>query len=259
MHSAEGRIDSIAQSWAVLSEAVPTQYAERAMDAVRTHLLNRGSQTLLLLTPPFDRADERPRLHKGIPDRASVRTAANIRMPQSGSSWLQPDSEMATKQSSFSTCSIRSIGRGPRSRSRRYRAEPYVIAGDVCANGLHTAPFGVDVVYRSGWMDAIRAGLGASSACGAAGCVFEIDPCIPSSWGEYAISWRIGSTLYEIFVSNPQRRCRGIADATSTTRRSIHAPSPLPAMVRRTRSGIVLGDRKLSTDGAAVRRVVVPG
>ena len=42
MHSAEGRIDSIAQSWAVLSGAVPPALAERAMDAVRTHLVNRG-------------------------------------------------------------------------------------------------------------------------------------------------------------------------------------------------------------------------
>ena len=42
-------------------------FAERAMDAVRTHLLNRGSQTLLLLTPPFDRADEDPGYIKAYP------------------------------------------------------------------------------------------------------------------------------------------------------------------------------------------------
>jgi len=43
---------------------------------------------------------------------------------------------------------------------------------------------------------------------------FMIDPCIPSSWPEYRISWRVGGTRYEITVSNPARRCRGIATAT---------------------------------------------
>ena len=58
--SAEGKIDSIPQSWAVLSGAVPLPAAERALDAVRTHLVRRSSQTILLLTPPFDRADHDP-------------------------------------------------------------------------------------------------------------------------------------------------------------------------------------------------------
>src|SRR5262249_14208503 len=54
MHSSEGKVDSIAQSWAVLSGAVPVKLAERALDAVRAHLINRNSQNILLLTPPFD-------------------------------------------------------------------------------------------------------------------------------------------------------------------------------------------------------------
>ena len=52
----ECKIDSIAQSWAVLSGAVPQRRAERAMDAVRTALIARRPQLLLLLIPPFDRS-----------------------------------------------------------------------------------------------------------------------------------------------------------------------------------------------------------
>jgi hypothetical protein len=48
----ECQIDSIAQSWAVLSGAVPQRFAERAMDAVRSSLIARRSQILLLLNPP---------------------------------------------------------------------------------------------------------------------------------------------------------------------------------------------------------------
>src|SRR3989442_8842001 len=50
----ECRIDSIAQSWAVLSGAAAPQRAERAMDSVRTHLIRRDARVVLLLTPPFD-------------------------------------------------------------------------------------------------------------------------------------------------------------------------------------------------------------
>ena len=63
----ECRIDSIAQSWAVLSGAVPVRFAERAMDAVRTHLVRRGPQLLLLLTPPFDQSAQDPGYIKGYP------------------------------------------------------------------------------------------------------------------------------------------------------------------------------------------------
>jgi cyclic beta-1,2-glucan synthetase len=43
--------------------------------------------------------------------------------------------------------------------------------------------------------------------------MFEMDPCLPSAWTECSISWRIGATRYEITVSNPDRRCRGVAEA----------------------------------------------
>ena len=41
-----------------------------------------------------------------------------------------------------------------------------------------------------------------------------VDPCIPSAWPEYRISWRFQSSRYEITVTNPLRRCRGVATAT---------------------------------------------
>ena len=63
----ECTIDSISQSWAVLSGAVPIRFAERAMDAVRTSLVARRSQLLLLLSPPFDRSAQDPGYIKGYP------------------------------------------------------------------------------------------------------------------------------------------------------------------------------------------------
>ena len=61
----ECRIDSLTQSWAVLSGVGDPTRAERAMDAVRAHLVRRDAQVVLLLTPPFDRTAHDPGYIKG--------------------------------------------------------------------------------------------------------------------------------------------------------------------------------------------------
>jgi cyclic beta-1,2-glucan synthetase len=211
-HSAEGRIDSIAQSWAVLSEAVPLQSAERAMDAVRTHLVSRGSQTLLLLTPPFDRAEQDPGYIKayvpGIRENGGQYTHAAV--------WVvMASARLGNGDEAFEFFHMLN----PVNRTRtgpgleRYKGEPYVVAGDVYANSLHAGRAGWTwYTGAAGWM--YRAGLESILGLRRRGSVFEIDPCIPSAWSNYTISWRIGDTRYEILVSNPDRRCRGIAEAT---------------------------------------------
>ena len=80
----ECAIDSISQSWAVLSGAVPKRFAERAMDAVRASLIAAGRKALLLLTPPFDNRRRIPATSRAI-RRASARTAASTPTPRCGS------------------------------------------------------------------------------------------------------------------------------------------------------------------------------
>ena len=58
-----------------------------------------------------------------------------------------------------------------------------------------------------------RAGLESILGLTRRGSTFEMEPCIPSSWPGYTIVWRFGRTRYEISVSNPERQCRGIAEA----------------------------------------------
>ena len=58
-----------------------------------------------------------------------------------------------------------------------------------------------------------RAGLESILGLRRRGTTFSIDPCIPSLWPEYQITWRTHDTRYEISVSNPERRCRGVATA----------------------------------------------
>ena len=209
----ECRIDAIAQAWAVLSGAVPVRFAERAMDAVRTHLIRRGPADPAAAHAALRRSPPRtPATSRAIPP-ACARTAANTPTPRSGSSWPWPGWAAATRRWSSSTCSIPPTTRGPPADVERYRAEPYVIAGDVYAHPAHAGRGGWTWYTGSaGWM--YRAGLESILGLRRRGSTFEMDPCIPSSWSEYEIAWRFGRTRYEIAVSNPEHRCRGIAEAT---------------------------------------------
>jgi cyclic beta-1,2-glucan synthetase len=58
-----------------------------------------------------------------------------------------------------------------------------------------------------------RAGVESILGLRRRGDTFVVDPCVPSSWPEYRISWRFRGSRYDITVTNPSRRCRGIAKA----------------------------------------------
>jgi cyclic beta-1,2-glucan synthetase len=207
----ECRIDAIVQSWAALSAAVPVHFAERAMDAVRTHLIRRGPQVVLLLTPPFDHSPQDPGYIKGYPPG------------------VRENGGQYTHAALWVVIAMARLGSGdeavelfhmlnPINHTRtaadveHYRAEPYVVAGDVYAHPAHAGRGGWTWYTGSaGWM--YRAGLESILGLRRRGSTFEMDPCIPSSWPEYAIVWSFGQTRYEITVSNPERQCRGVAEA----------------------------------------------
>ncbi|HEX9306114.1 MAG TPA: glucoamylase family protein [Anaeromyxobacter sp.] len=204
----ECMIDSIAQSWAVLSGAAPQKLADRAMDSVRTHLVRRGAQVVVLLTPPFDRSAQEPGYIKGYPPG------------------VRENGGQYTHAAAWIVMALAKLGSGdeaaelfhmlnPVNHTRtgpevaRYRGEPYVVAGDVCAHPEHAGRAGWTWYTGSaGWM--YRAGLESILGLRRNGETFELDPCIPASWPGFEISWRFGKTRYEISVTNPARRCRGI-------------------------------------------------
>src|SRR6266542_2696400 len=207
----ECMIDSIAQSWAVLSGAAPPRLADRAMDSVRTHLVRRGAQVVVLLTPPFDRSAQEPGYIKGYPPG------------------VRENGGQYTHAAAWIVMALAKLGSGdeaaelfhmlnPVNHTRtgpdvaRYQGEPYVVAGDVCARPEHAGRVGWTwYTGAAGWM--YRAGVESILGLRRHGDTFELDPCIPTSWPESAITWRLGRTRYDISVSNPERRCRGIASA----------------------------------------------
>jgi cyclic beta-1,2-glucan synthetase len=208
----ECRIDSIAQSWAVLSGAVPLGRAERAMDGVRTFLLNRSAQALLLLHPPFDHSAQDPGYIKGYPPGVRenggqyTHAAAWIVMALAR---LGSGDEAAEV---FHMLNPVNHARRPEDVAR-YRIEPYVVAGDVYTHPAHRGRGGWSWYTGSaGWL--YRAAVESILGLRRSGATFAVDPCISSAWPEFQITWRLGATQYVIRVSNPERRCRGVLAAT---------------------------------------------
>ncbi len=95
----------------------------------------------------------------------------------------------------------------------RYQIEPYVLAGDVYNHPAHRGRGGWSWYTGSaGWL--YRAGVESILGLRRAGTTFAINPCIPAAWKAYEITWRVRDTRYDITVSNPEHRCRGVMTAT---------------------------------------------
>jgi cyclic beta-1,2-glucan synthetase len=207
----ECKLDSITQSWAVLSRVAEPRRAERAMDAVRAHLVRRDAQIVLLLTPPFDRMTHDPGYIKGylpgVRENGGQYTHAGVwtvlALAQLG---LGDD---ATEL--FHMLNPINHMRSPED-VERYRVEPYVVAADVYAHPMHVGRGGWTWYTGSaGWM--YQAAIEGLIGLRREGSVFSVNPCIPAMWPSYSIEWRFGQTLYRISVSNPSHQCRGVQSA----------------------------------------------
>jgi cyclic beta-1,2-glucan synthetase len=249
VHNDECRIDSLPQTWALLSGAVPARFADRALDAVRAQLVQRGTGVVLLLDPPFDRTAQDPGYIRGYPPG------------------IRENGGQYTHAAAWVVMAVAAQGSGDEavelfhllnpinhSRTRadveRYQAEPYVVAGDVYAHTQHAGRGGWSwYTGAAGWL--YRAGLESILGLKRSGSTFAIDPCIPSSWPEFSIAWRCGRTRYEIAVHNPDRQCRGVASAELDGRPVNHRAVPILDDGRTHEVKVVLGAAAVVVSGSA--------
>ena len=204
----ECRIDSLTQSWAVLSKAAQPKRAERAMEAVRTHLVRRDAKMVLLLVPPFDRMAHDPGYIKGY-------------LPG-----IRENGGQYTHAALWAVMALARLGRGddamelfhminPINHMRtpedvdRYRAEPYAVAADVYAHPMHVGRGGWTWYTGSaGWM--YQAALEGLLGLRRTRSTFSINPNIPAMWVGYSVDWRVAGTRYRITVTNPNHQTSGI-------------------------------------------------
>ncbi|MEO8678116.1 MAG: glucoamylase family protein [Vicinamibacterales bacterium] len=204
----ECQIDSISQTWAVLSGAVPAPMAERAMDSVRASLISRGSRLVRLLTPPFDHTRQDPGYIKGYPpgvrENGAQYTHAAAWVVMALARMHSGDEAMEV----FHMLNPINHSRTP-AEVDRYQTEPYVVAGDVHARAPWVGRGGWTWYTGSaGWM--YRAGLESLLGLKRAGAMFQVDPCVPAAWTKFEITWRFETSEYKIRVANPGRRCYGV-------------------------------------------------
>ncbi|HKY30654.1 MAG TPA: glucoamylase family protein [Pyrinomonadaceae bacterium] len=205
----ECRIDSIVQSWGVISGVAEHHRAVRAMAAVEEYLIRRGDGLVVLFTPPFDRGRLEPGYIKGyVPGvrenggqytHAALWTLIAFAMLGDGEragelfSLLNPINHAST-----------------RAGLHKYKVEPYAAAGDVYAVPPHTGRGGWTWYTGSAsWM--YRAGLESILGFKLRGDRLSIDPCIPRWWREFEIVYRRERTTYRIKVENPAAIHRGVA------------------------------------------------
>jgi cyclic beta-1,2-glucan synthetase len=208
----ECRIDSLTQSWAVLSQVADGRRAERAMDAVRTHLVRRDTRLVLLLTPPFDRMERDPGYIKGylpgIRENGGQYTHAALWTVMAFARLGLGDDAMEL----FHMINPINHARTPEG-VERYRVEPFAVAADVYAHPAHVGRGGWSWYTGSaGWM--YQAAVGDLLGLRRTGDTFSVDPCIPAMWPGFSFDWRVGRTLYRVTVQNPEHQHRGVLTAT---------------------------------------------
>ncbi len=209
--NSECRIDSIAQSWAVISRAAEPARAARAMEAVDKYLVRRDEKLAMLFTPPFDHPSHDPGYIKGYPPgirenggqytHAAVWTAIAFAM--------QGDGDKAGELLAM----LNPIHHADDPTGmHRYRVEPYVICADVYSMPPHVGRGGWTWYTGSaGWM--YRAALEWLLGFRVQGNNLVLAPCIPHGWPGFEIAFRYKSSRYEISIDNPLGVCRGILAA----------------------------------------------
>lgn len=201
--NSECQIDSIAQSWAVISGAADLGRARTAMQSVYRQLVRHEDALIQLFTPPFERIARDPGYIKGYPpgirENGGQYTHAALwtiwAFAQLG------DNERAAEL--FRLINPIYHDDSPE-KIQRYRVEPYVVAADVYS----VAPFngrGGWTWYTgsASWM--YRLGIEQILGIRKRGDELHISPCIPVEWSGFEVDYVFGAEKYHIVVKGIQK------------------------------------------------------
>lgn len=207
--SRECRIDSIAQSWGVISGAADPVRIEKAMTFVEEYLVKQADNLVLLFTPPFNHTLKDPGYIKGYPPG------------------IRENGGQYTHAAVWSVIAFAMLGHGDKAHGlfsmlnpvnlaatpggmHRYRIEPYVVAADVYSEPPHMGRGGWSwYTGSSGWL--YRAGLEWLLGITVRADALLIEPCIPKTWPGFTATYRHDKASYEIEVENPHAHERGVA------------------------------------------------
>ena len=208
MENDECRIDSIAQSWSVISGAGDNDKKYISMNSLETHLVDRENGIIKLLDPPFENGNLEPGYIKaylpGVRENGGQYTHGAI-----WSIIAECILGFGDKGAEF----FRIINPIEHSRTKeeanKYKIEPYVIAADVYgAKNLAGKGGWSWYTGSSGWF--YTAGIEYILGLKIRDNKLSINPCIPKDWKEYKIRYKYNNSIYHIIVRNPDEKNTGV-------------------------------------------------
>ena len=203
----ECRIDSISQSWGIISNAADNDKKYMSLEALENHLIDTENGIIKLLDPPFNKTKLEPGYIKsylpGVRENGGQYTHAAIwailaftiiglgdkaveyyRM-------INPIEHARTKEA-----------------ANKYKVEPFVISADIYSTeNLKGRGGWTWYTGSSSWF--CKVGLENILGLKIEKDILKIEPCISSKWEEYFIQYRYKSSIYNIKVKNPYARCTG--------------------------------------------------
>ncbi len=194
----ECQIDSLPQSWSVLSGAGSIDRSRQALEALDQRLVRRDLGLISLFDPPFDTSDLKPGYVKGyvpgVRENGGQYTHAAVwavmAFAQAG------DAERAWEL--FGLINPVRHGDSPAAIAT-YKVEPYVVAADVYTNPQHAGRGGWTWYTGSaGWMYrlAVESLLGVRLEVDR----LRVTPLFPRGWGAFDVHYRYRQTVYHIHV-----------------------------------------------------------
>jgi len=207
--SDECKIDSIAQSWSVISRAAPDDRQAQAMASFDEQLVREDARLIVLLTPPFDGTADDPGYIRGylpgVRENGGQYTHAALWAVLATA--MRGDADRAFEL--FQMLNPLTHTATP-DAAARYKVEPYVVAADVYTSPSHLGRGGWTWYTGSAsWM--YRVGIESLLGFTKVGDRLTITPRVPSTWDSFQISYRYGTSTYLIDVREPaQFSARGI-------------------------------------------------
>ncbi len=220
----ECKIDSLAQSWAVISGKGDPVRTKKALDSLEDYLVMREEGLIKLLTPPFDEGELEPGYIKGyvpgVRENGGQYTHAAVWVIIAFA--MMGDGDKATDL--FGLINPVNHTRTDREYSI-YKGEPYVIAADVYSVPPHVGRGGWTwYTGAAGWV--YKAGLENILGFSKNADQLMIDPCIPKKWEGYSITYQYMETTYRFIVKNPQHLNKGVfritMDGAFVNEKAIH-------------------------------------
>ena len=194
----ECRIDSIAQSWAVMSRAASKERARQGMMEAERQLIRKDDRLALLFTPPFDQTAHDPGYIKGYPpglrENGGQYTHAAIWFVAAHA--MQGDGDKAAALFAMLNPINHTLTADD---VARYKVEPYAVVADVySAEGQQGRGGWSWYTGSAGWL--YRAGVEWILGLRREGDALRIAPAIPASWPGFRATLRHGKAAYHIVV-----------------------------------------------------------